>query len=175
MCWESSFDGPLGCGEEVSPSFLSTGIHFVTLTVTDSEGLTGTTDVVVQILDDASLLIPINPRLDVAPQAGMMFLADAGGPNPPAQELTVRDLAGTNLAYTVAVTEPWVSLSATSGTAPDAISVTVSIAGMPAGTIRTAQITVTAAGAIDSPQVIYLTLQTEGAPPRRLFLPVMMR
>ena len=40
--WNSSIDGALGLGEEIAP-MLSVGEHLITLTVTDSEGMTNTT------------------------------------------------------------------------------------------------------------------------------------
>jgi len=175
LCWTSSLDGALGCGSEINPTFLSVGTHLVTVTATDGEGATGAATVHVVVVTDASLLTPTKPKLDVSPSAGMMVLGTAGGANPPAQALTVHDLAGTSLPFTITVDQPWVTLSALSGKAPATISVTVSLTGMLAGTSRTAHITVGAAAAAASPQVVNLTLQTEGEPPKTLFLPLAQR
>lgn len=52
--WTSLLDGLLGTGSSISTATLSAGEHQVTLSATDSAGLTGTTDVLVIVYDSAN-------------------------------------------------------------------------------------------------------------------------
>ncbi len=49
LTWTSDRDGVLGTGEQIEVSTLSRGLHTLTLTATDSQGLTGTSSVQVNI------------------------------------------------------------------------------------------------------------------------------
>jgi hypothetical protein len=51
--WRSTIDGPLGDGDELAVDALSVGVHRLTLSVTDSGGLTGEAEVTVHVDVDA--------------------------------------------------------------------------------------------------------------------------
>lgn len=64
LAWTSSLDGALGTGNQIDVP-LSTGAHTLTLTVTDSEGLTGSASVGITVTaDNASPLATITEPLD---------------------------------------------------------------------------------------------------------------
>lgn len=50
LCWSSDLDGFLGCAESITP-ILSTGLQVITLEVEDSQGLSGTAQVTVDVQD----------------------------------------------------------------------------------------------------------------------------
>jgi hypothetical protein len=53
FAWTSNLDGPLGVGSLLYTPDLSPGIHRITLAVTDSDGMTGTHSVYLEVLEDA--------------------------------------------------------------------------------------------------------------------------
>lgn len=85
------------------------------------------------------------------------FTATQGGSNPAPASVNVTNTGGGTLNYTVSSDSPWLGVSATSGTAPGSISISPSISGLASGTF-TGHVTVTAAGATNSPAVMTCTL-----------------
>ncbi|MFN8535135.1 MAG: DNRLRE domain-containing protein [Dehalococcoidia bacterium] len=61
LSWSSSKDGPLGQGGLLSTSTLSAGVHRITVTATDSTGLTGQAEVTV-FIGGSSQFIPIGGK-----------------------------------------------------------------------------------------------------------------
>ncbi|OGF57340.1 MAG: hypothetical protein A2Z21_02325 [Candidatus Fraserbacteria bacterium RBG_16_55_9] len=100
------------------------------------------------------------PRIGVEP-AGLSFQATVGEQDPPAQ--TLRIAGSGTLSWQASVDVPWLSLSATTGTAPTEISVSTEIAQLVAGTYQ-GQITITAPDAINSPLTVPVTLTLEAPP-----------
>ena len=49
LVWMSDVDGLLGTGTEVEPGAMSTGDHVITLTATDSDGLSSSQSVAISI------------------------------------------------------------------------------------------------------------------------------
>ena len=52
--WNSSLDGHLGTGLEILPFHLSAGTHVITVSVSDSGGLTGETSIRITVLDESA-------------------------------------------------------------------------------------------------------------------------
>ncbi|HVJ09778.1 MAG TPA: N,N-dimethylformamidase beta subunit family domain-containing protein [Acidisarcina sp.] len=96
------------------------------------------------------------PVLAVTPTS-LSFSGVAGGSNPAAAALNVTNGGGGTLTFTAASDSGWLTVSPVSGTAPQTLQVTASLAGLAAGTY-TGHITVTATGAQGSPAVIAVTL-----------------
>ncbi len=96
------------------------------------------------------------PTISLNPSS-FSFSAQVGGPNPPPQTLDITNTGGGTLNWSATTNVPWLSVSPTSGTAPSSVTVSVNIAGLPEGTHQ-GQITVTAAGATNSPQTVPVTL-----------------
>lgn len=82
LVWKSSIDGQIGVGEEFSRDNLSLGSHTITLTATDSEGLSGEDVVMIDILIDVSVSI-------TAPEDGDIFVV--GYPVPCLVEISPED------------------------------------------------------------------------------------
>jgi uncharacterized protein (TIGR03437 family) len=82
-----------------------------------------------------------------------------GGTTPAAQSVSVVNTGGGSLSYSVASNAPWLNTSASSGT----ITVSVNPAGLEANTYQSS-ITMSAAGASNTPQVVGVKLVVSGAP-----------
>jgi hypothetical protein len=57
LAWESSIDGPIGTGGSFSRSDLSTGVHLITATATDTEGLEGFATTTLTVFADTAVLV----------------------------------------------------------------------------------------------------------------------
>ncbi len=119
---------------------------YVTVSVTDSDG-TGS-------LPDGFLYT--EPILDVSPST-LGFGAVLGGSNPSSQNVSVSNGDGGTLAWSVSSDESWLTASPTSGGNSNTVVVSASIAGLAVGTY-TGHLTFSASGALDSPQVVTVTL-----------------
>ena len=109
---------------------------------------------------------PTAPALSVTP-ASLSFRATMGGASPAAKTLAVANTGGGTLSWTASDSASWLSVSPASGTNGVTITVTPSIAGLPAGTY-TADVTVTASGAGGSPATIPVTLTVDPIVPPAL-------
>jgi hypothetical protein len=101
-------------------------------------------------------LAATGPALSVSP-ASVSMSGTVGGANPPAAYLTVSNAGAGSLTFTAASDSAWLAVGPSSGTAPQTLSVTASISGLVSGTY-TGHVTVTAAGASGSPQVVPVSL-----------------
>ncbi len=120
----------------------------------------------------ASAMVTITslpPTISVAPGT-FTFSSVQGGANPASQTLTVSNsgASGSVLTYSVSKTQPWLILGgsasgslAASGSAN--VSLDVNISGLTAGTY-TDTLTISAAGATNTPQIVTVTL-TIAVPP----------
>ncbi len=106
------------------------------------------------------------PRLQVEPDS-LSFQATEGQSDPPAQTLRITNAGGGTLSWqaTVNPEAPWLSLGTSEGTPPSELQVTAVISGLAAG-IYAGQITITAAGAANSPVNVPVTLTVEPAAPK---------
>jgi len=92
-------------------------------------------------------------QLVVEPDA-LIFQADQGGANPPSQPLTIREIAGRDLGWTVYPdTASWLHLSTQEGTTPGTVLVNVHISGLPIDTFYSL-LTFVSPEAVNSP--VYL-------------------
>lgn len=166
FAWSSDRDGGLGNGASLNTSELSTGTHLLTLTVTDSQGQTGTAQRTIVIAEE-SANEPLT--LEAAPVGIGVVVALGGG----AQEetLTLRTPGETELDWTVSENVPWLSVSTASGQTPTDLVVTLDPAQLPVG-VHFGVITLTAEGAENSPLQVPVTLEITGY---RLNLPAIWR
>ena len=100
------------------------------------------------------------PSLGLSPSA-FVFNGLQGQANPAAAPLTISNLGGGTVNWTASSNASWLTLPATSGVAPFTMNVQPDITGLAIGTYS-ASITVTAAGAQNSPQTIPVTLNISG-------------
>ncbi|HIQ04418.1 MAG TPA: hypothetical protein EYH31_01840 [Anaerolineae bacterium] len=93
----------------------------------------------------------------------MTFTMMFGGSEPEPQVLTISNVGGGgNVGWTASVTrgEGWLSISRSNGTTPDAIVVSVDVAGLNSGTYTgTISVALNPADAVNSPQEVSVTLE----------------
>jgi outer membrane protein assembly factor BamB len=101
-------------------------------------------------------LAPAGPALSVTPTT-LGFGATVGGSNPAPSTLSVANAGNGSITFSAATDSPWLSVSPTTGTAPQSLAVGASITGLGTG-LYTGHVTVTAPGAQGSPQAVTVTL-----------------
>jgi hypothetical protein len=96
------------------------------------------------------------PIIEITPDT-LTFSAYAGGSNPIGQGAMITNTGNGTLNWTAAEATSWLSLSSASGTAPSGFTVNTDITGLAPGSY-VGDVTVTAAGAFNSPQVLKVIL-----------------
>lgn len=99
------------------------------------------------------------PSLTVSPR-NLNFRATQGEDNPAVQALTISNIGSGLLNWTASEDLPWLSLNSLAGTAPAATIVAVDISNLNAGNY-TGNITIEAPGALNSPQIVEVSLVVE--------------
>src|SRR5207249_4043996 len=107
-----------------------------------------------------SLTVTAPPEIAYSPSS--LTFASQQGSSPANQSLTISNSGGGTLAWTATKTASWLTLSATSGTAPSTITISASQAGMAAGTYQTT-VSIAATGASNTPLSVAVTF-TVGTP-----------
>ncbi len=164
--WVSSLDGALGSGAALNTAELTTGDHTITLTVTDTDGMSAQTSINLTIAAPGTTEAL---NLDAAP-LGVGAVLDFAGPGA-TYTLTLRSSGESEIAWTASEDIPWLSLDAASGTTPSDIVLTIDPAGLPVGQ-HNGVITLTSSGAANSPVDIPVSLQITG---NTLYLPLLTR
>jgi hypothetical protein len=102
--------------------------------------------------------MPLPPAIGVS-SPSLTFNFTQGGPSPSPQTVTITNLETSgSLNWTATTNQPWLTATPTSGAAPSTLNVSVSTAGLGAGTY-TGAITLTAPGASNSPRTVPVTLK----------------
>ena len=124
----------------------------------------------VNVLYDSSISITCDT-------ASLTFTAVKGGNNPAGQTISVwRSGAGSALNWTISEDAAWLTASPTSGSSTgeqDTVTASVNIAGMDSGVYQT-DITISAAGAANSPQTVPVTLNISDAAKPDLIIETIM-
>jgi len=137
LLW-SSAQGALGTGAHLSVATLPLGANVLTLTATNSLGLAATSSTTVFVDADPVVL---GPTLIVGPgQIGWHVVA--GELEPQVAELDIDNRGGGTLQFMISSDAPWLSASATQGTAPATITLTANPAGFTEGVSEDATLTV---------------------------------
>lgn len=110
------------------------------------------------------LLVSLNaavPRL-VLSSSSLTFAYAAGAALPPAQSVSISNGGSGSLAWTATASQPWLKLSAASGTAPGALSISVAPGSMTPGSY-TGSVQIASAAASNSPLTVSVTLTISAA------------
>lgn len=108
------------------------------------------------------LLQSIGPVLHVSPP-NLSFATIEGGAAPSPLPLTVSNTGGGTEQWAATASQPWVTLSQTSGSAPSSTNVGVNPSGLAPGAYS-ANITITATSAANSPQTVPVSLSVNVPP-----------
>lgn len=167
LSWSSDRDGVLGSGAQLSIANLSEGVHTITFRADDGEGGVATASVQVTV-SDPSQLPPMADTLLVGPET--IFLDPASGR--PAATLSIDNQKLANpIVWNAVASEPWLGLSATSGTTPQDITVFLRDTGLAEG-VYNATITLTSPVVPDQSVVIRVEATVARA---RLYLPIVLK
>lgn len=135
--WFSDINGLLGNGSQFSTADLSEDTHTITFLADDGVGAMVSDTVQVTVVSDVTQ-IPLPPDgLSAGPAP--IFFEPAIGMTSAQLSIDNRNLVNP-IAWNAVADEPWLQLSASSGTTPDDIIVTFQDTGLPEGT-HTATIT----------------------------------
>jgi hypothetical protein len=146
----TSGTGAGGITLSVNTSGLSAGTYNGKITVTAS-GASNTPQTV-----DVTLNVTVPPQITLSPGT-FSFSAQQGGSNPATQALDISNGGGGTLAWSVSSDASWLTPSPTSGTGAAGVTLSVNTSGLAAGT-HNAKITVSAAGATNTPRTVDVTL-----------------
>ena len=155
-------------GGSVTPSTLTLNY---TGSATDMKGNPVTTMAYIFFNDDSGTLVDVPgftngttaSFANVTPPTlalnvnSLSYQAIAGGSNPPSQNISVSNSGTGTMNWTASSNAGWLTVTPASGTNAGTIQASVNIAGLNSGTYN-ANITVSAAGANNSPQVVGVTL-----------------
>lgn len=138
----------LGTGSKLSVTDLPMGVNQITLTATNSLGLSAATSVTVTVKGSTDLP---GPTLTAGPgQIG--WNVQVGELQAQTATLNIGNSGSGVLGFTAHSDASWLSLSATTGTAPATLTLTANPAGFAGGVTETATVTLAATG--DPSQVI---------------------
>ncbi|MET0231319.1 MAG: hypothetical protein ABW186_10345 [Rhodanobacteraceae bacterium] len=141
LAWSSS-SGALGTGARLSVADLPAGPNTLTLTATNSVGLSATSSVVVFVDADPVVL---GPTLSIGPtQIGWHVAAGETGLQ--TAELDIANRGSGALAFTISSGASWLSASVTNGTAPATLTLTANPTGLGDGAILDTQLTIAVVG-----------------------------
>jgi len=153
LAW-SSRQGAIGTGARVSISGLPVGVNPITLSATNSLGLTATSTV--NILVDGNLG-PSGPMLTAGPmQIG--WQVPAGEVQLQSAPLDVGNRGSGDLQFTASSSASWLTLNATTGSAPTTLTLSANPAGLAEGVSVDASVTLAAVGIPDQVIVVPVRL-----------------
>jgi hypothetical protein len=144
----------LGSGSKLSVTDLSAGLQTITLTATNSLGLSATATVPVVVLDETGTTAA---ALTVGPRRLGWHVA-AGETQLQTAELDVDNAGVGVLDFTAESTAPWLMLSASAGSAPATLVLTADPAGFAPGATALAGVTVTGVGPAGQTITVPVTL-----------------
>lgn len=147
LVWRDQFGNVLGNGPVLSRADLRVGTNVITLTATNSRGLSAGARVTVIVDDDLRLPGPI---LSVGP-AQVNWHVAPGTTAPQTAPVGINNAGGGTLNWTASSDQAWLTLSAGNGSAPSILTFTADLAGLADGTTRTAHVIITKPANGDEP------------------------
>jgi len=177
LVW-SNQQGLLGTGSQLSVSNLPVGVNTITLMATNGVAQSASTSITIVVDDDLSLP---GPTLIVGPtQIAWEFPADASQSR--AATLNIGNAGSGTLNWTASTNMAGLGLSVNSGTAPAGLTLTMNPTGIPNGTTRSGQVTITNSNQPAQVMTVPVNIAVgtsftdpSGYRPQHLYLPIMIR
>jgi uncharacterized protein (TIGR03437 family) len=153
-------------GSTTSQQLTTTAWSNTSITANLPASLTGLVTIEVTAVDGIdSIAVMANAQATLSVSATtLQFAYTVPGSVPASQSFQITNSGSGTLSWTATANQPWISLSASSGTAPSTVSVSISPAGLSAGTY-TGSIQIAATGASNTPASVGVTLVVTQAPP----------
>ena len=150
----------IGLSVSVDLTTAGAGTRTATITVSDPGASNSPQTCAVTVLVSSGARIGLSP-------ASVSMTAPLGGPDPPGQSVAIQNTGGGSLAWSATFSPSWLSGSVSSGTlaagASQTLTLSASVSGLTAGSYS-GSMTVTSAGASNSPQSMSVTLAISQAP-----------
>lgn len=156
LVW-SNQKGNLGSGPLLAVGNLPAGPNQITLTATNSAGLSASTNITVLVDDDLDLP---GPTLAATP-AEVGWSIVAGTTQTQTAQLSLANVGSGSLSWSAGSDAAWLKLGAASGSAPGTLTLIANPKGFVDGSVHTATVTFTVTGA--------------GSPAQTVIVPVTMR
>jgi len=176
LAW-SNPKGLLGTGAMLSVAELPVGDNWITLTATNTHGLSASVRVLVTVDDDLELP---GATLSVAPLQ-VAWYVPVGTTQVQMATVSINNVGSGELSWTANGGTVWLTLSSSSGTAPAEVTLFASPAGLPEGTTLATNLVVTASGG-QTPQTAVVPVSLTVGDGRflpgeghRLYLPVVLK
>lgn len=169
LVWSSNLSGTLGTGHSlaVNASILAEGTHTITLTVRDTDGQTSSDSITVQVYRTR----PELPASLSATPTKFVFVTSWGDQQTEWQSLSIHNRGDGDMLWSATTDRSWIRVNSLSGTAPTQTLVAADPTNLRSG-LYTGTITVTAPGALNSPQVVQVVLSVA---PVKVYLPIVLR
>jgi hypothetical protein len=165
LTWISSIDGVFGNGDQWSVADLSVGTHIITFRADDGDGEVVSDSIKVTVVADPTLAPPVSDKLLAGPE--LLSLDTILGQTSARLSIDNQN-SGNSITWNATSAVSWLTLSATTGTTPGAVTVSVDEENMPRGTTTTT-VTLTSPAAPGEEQTIRVVARRAGY---RLFLPI---
>jgi hypothetical protein len=174
LVW-SNDAGVMGVSNTLSISKLPIGTNAITLTATNSQGLSATASITVVVQDSLDLL---GPTLSASPQQ----FAFAFPRNPTTTQtatLNISNMGDGALTWTASENAPWLTLGAIGGSAPASLALTINPAGVPNGASLNAVLTLQSSNSpvtqtLEIPVLVSVAV-TFDDPTRYVYLPIVIK
>jgi uncharacterized repeat protein (TIGR01451 family) len=162
LVWSSNLNGALGSGSSlsISAAVLQEGTHTITLTAKDGTNRTGTATVLIKVFRT-------RPDFPAAIELGsnsLTFAGSVGSGLLDPQAIEIRNAGDGTLNWTAEANQPWISLTAASGTAPSSLDVQVDRTGLAAGTYN-GTVTIRSTDASVAPAVTNVAFTVQASAP----------
>jgi hypothetical protein len=144
LAWHSQHGG-LGTGSLLSIDDLPVGVNHITLTVTNSVGLSAHTSITVTVDDDLNWP---GPALSVGPEQ-VGWHVSGGTTEVQTADLGISNAGSGDLSWTAGENASWLALNATSGTVPFTLTLTADPSGLAGGTMLTTTLWITSPASTD--------------------------
>ncbi len=154
--WSSSINGDLGSGATLSTAVLSTGVHILTLTVTDSDAMSTQVQRTIEI---SAAGVPETVNLDVAPKPVGVVAVFGQAIDPYA--ISLRTSGETEINWTASEDIPWLTVSLPDGATPSDVTLGFDATQLNVG-VHSGVVTFTSVGAENSPVELVVTVQVTG-------------